>query len=210
MGRLTLSDLDAVTLDAFGTLLELRDPVPELRNALADRGVERSEDEVRAAFDAEVEYYARHKLAARTEDDLARLYDGCERVFLAAAGAETLSGFGYSDFFEFTIIDGVEAAVAQLRGAGLALAIVADWDIGLHSRLRETRLNGRVDTVVTAAEVGAAKPSPAGFRVALDRLGVDASRALHVGDQPRDAEGAAAAGMHFEPTPLREAVERLA
>jgi len=33
-------DVDAVTIDAYGTLVQLRDPVPALRDALAARGVE--------------------------------------------------------------------------------------------------------------------------------------------------------------------------
>jgi FMN hydrolase / 5-amino-6-(5-phospho-D-ribitylamino)uracil phosphatase len=61
---------------------------------------------------------------------------------------------------------------------------------------------------VTSAEVGAAKPSPAPFLTALERLGVEPGRALHIGDHPKDKDGAAAAGMHFAPAPLDEAVQR--
>jgi HAD superfamily hydrolase (TIGR01509 family) len=60
-----------------------------------------------------------------------------------------------------------------------------------------------VDTIVTSAEAGAAKPDPAIFRLALERLRVQPERALHVGDEPLDEEGARAAGMHFAPAPLR-------
>ena len=57
MGRLTAADLDAVTIDAFGTLVTLRDPVDELRQALRKQGVERTHTEVAAAFEAEGRYY---------------------------------------------------------------------------------------------------------------------------------------------------------
>ena len=45
--------LDAVTLDAHGTLLRLRDPVPALLGALAERGVQRSAETVEAGFRVE-------------------------------------------------------------------------------------------------------------------------------------------------------------
>ena len=52
------------------------------------------------------------------------------------------------------------------------------------------------DFVVTAADAGAAKPSPAIFKAALDAAGVRADGVLHVGDDPkRDIAGAVAVGM---------------
>ena len=56
--------------------------------------------------------------------------------------------------------------------------------------------------ILTTAEAGAPKPEPAVFRLALERLGVAPGRALHVGDEPGDEEGARAAGMAFAPAPL--------
>jgi putative hydrolase of the HAD superfamily len=55
-----------------------------------------------------------------------------------------------------------------------------------------------VDAVLFATECGDGhgKPSPSAFRAALDRLNVDASHAVFVGDDPRtDIEGATAVGM---------------
>src|SRR5439155_9582752 len=40
VGRVKAAELDAVTIDAHGTLVTLVDPVPELRAALAAHGVE--------------------------------------------------------------------------------------------------------------------------------------------------------------------------
>ena len=53
-----LAGLDAVTLDAYGTLVTLADPVPKLMDVLAERGVERSEQAVLAGFRTEVAHYA--------------------------------------------------------------------------------------------------------------------------------------------------------
>ena len=65
------------------------------------------------------------------------------------------------------------------------------------------------DAVVTSAEAGVPKPDPAAFLLALERLGVAASRALHIGDEDADERGASAAGMHFAPAPLSTAVAAL-
>jgi len=45
---------------------------------------------------------------------------------------------------------------------------------------------------------------------ALERLDVEPARALHVGDEPIDEQGARAAGMRFLPAPLAEAFAELA
>ena len=52
------------------------------------------------------------------------------------------------------------------------------------------------DTVVTAEAAGAYKPRPEPYRLALDRLGVQPSRALFVAGSPSDITGAAGVGMN--------------
>jgi hypothetical protein len=51
------ADLDAVTVDGYGTLVQLRDPVPLFLEQLDGRGVESTPDTVAAGFAAEVAYY---------------------------------------------------------------------------------------------------------------------------------------------------------
>ena len=110
----------------------------------------------------------------------------------------------------FAELPGARAACLELAAAGLRLAVVSNWDVGLHDQLRALGLDTVVDTVVTSAEAGAPKPAPAVFELALARLGVDdPARAVHVGDAAADAEGAQAAGLHFEPAPLADAVRRI-
>ena len=58
------------------------------------------------------------------------------------------------------------------------------------------RVGVHFDTVVTAEAAGAYKPRPEPYRLALDRLGVEPSRALFVAGSPSDISGASAAGMH--------------
>jgi len=57
------------------------------------------------------------------------------------------------------------------------------------------RVGVHFDTVVTAEAAGAYKPRPEPYRLALDRLGVQPSRALFVAGSPGDITGAGGAGM---------------
>ncbi len=206
------AELDAVTVDAMGTLVELAAPVDRLGEALRSRGVERSSAQVAAAFETEVAYYLAHKLAARDEASLAELRRECARVFLEGAEAE-LDPAAFSPAFVeamvFEPIEGSVAAVECLRSAGLTLACVSDWDVGLEDQLAKAGVGHLFDVVLTSAEAGAPKPDPALFEEALRRLSAPATRALHVGDAEADRTGAAAAGMAFEPVPLATVPDRL-
>jgi putative hydrolase of the HAD superfamily len=204
--------LDAVTVDAMGTLVELDDPAGRLREALAGRGVDRSRDAVRAAFEAEVAYYLPRTLEGRDEATLLDLRRRCTAVFLEHAGADLDPESFAPAFVEaivFRPLPGARQALVRLRNAGLALACVSNWDASLAGHLERAGVAGLFDTVVSSAEAGAPKPDPAVFRLALDRLGTAPERTLHVGDEDADREGAAAAGLLFEPAPLATVPERL-
>jgi putative hydrolase of the HAD superfamily len=205
-------NVEAVTIDAYGTLLTLRDPVPALQAALGRLGVERDETTVRRAFTVEVEHYVARSHEGRDEATLALLRRDCAAVFLEAAGAE-LDADAFAPAFvgalSFREEAGAGAACRALAGAGLKLAVVSNWDVGLHDHLRALGLDALFDVVVTSAEAGAPKPSPRIFERALALLDVAAGDAVHVGDADADAEGALAAGLGFEPAPLADAARRI-
>jgi HAD superfamily hydrolase (TIGR01509 family) len=199
----------AVTVDAYGTLVTLRDPVPALRAALRARGVERTHDEVEAAFRAEVDYYVPRSHEGRDEATLALLRRDSAQVFLDAVGADLdAESFAHDlvDALEFEPIAGAVDALAELRDHDIPVAVVSNWDVGLHEHLRRL---GLALPVFTSADAGAPKPDPAIFRLALAKLGVPANDAVHIGDSESDREGAERAGMQFLPAPVAEAVRRL-
>jgi putative hydrolase of the HAD superfamily len=204
--------LDAVTVDALGTLVELEDPVPNLRASLAERGVERDAAHVRAAFLTEAAYYLQRSHEGRDDDSLRDLRRRCAGVFLAAADAD-LDPREFAPAFMAAIgfhpLDGAVDALDRLRAAGLALACVTNWDAGFRDHLGALGLGDRFGAVVTSAEAGTPKPDRRIFELALARLGVEPGRALHVGDSDVDREGAAAAGLAFEPVPLATVPDRL-
>jgi putative hydrolase of the HAD superfamily len=204
------AELDAVTVDGFGTLVTLVDPVPALDRALRELGIERDTGVVRDAFAAEVAYYRPEALSGRDTESLATLRLECTRVFLESAGAEVEPGSFVSSFMgaiAFEPMPGAVETLAGLRARGLELAVVSNWDVGLTEHLERMGVASFFSAIVTSAEAGAAKPDPAVFRLALERLGVQPGRALHIGDEPEDEEGAQAAGMRFAHAPLATAFE---
>jgi putative hydrolase of the HAD superfamily len=206
------SGFDLVTVDAFGTLVELVDPYDRLAAELVARGIERDRGAVAAAFAAEAAYYIPRSHEGYDAASLAQLRRECVAVFLDELGAELDPGEfapAYVGALEFRPMAGAKAALERLRAAGIALACVGNWDISLREHLAPLGLSSYFGIVVTSAEAGAPKPDPAPFRLALDRIGVKASRALHIGDSQADREGAAAAGLAFEPAPLATLPSRL-
>jgi putative hydrolase of the HAD superfamily len=204
------AELDAVSVDGFGTLVRLIDPVPALDRALRGLGIERDAGVVRDAFAAEVAYYRPEALSGRNAESLAALRLECTRVFLESAGAEVEPGSFVSSFMGAIVFEpmpGAVETVAGLRARGLELAVVSNWDVGLTEHLERIGVASFFSAIVTSAEAGVAKPDPAVFRLALERLGVQPGRALHIGDEPEDEEGARAAGMRFAHAPLATAFE---
>ncbi len=204
--------LDAVTVDAFRTLVELDNPVPRLSEALERHGQPRSADLVQGAFEAEVAYYIPRAHTGHDDDTLLALRTECARVFLEAAEAPIEPAEFVGDFvgsLEFRPLPGGHEALWQLRSAGLALACVANWDVSLTGFLERAGLAHLFDVVVSAAEAGVQKPDPRIFELALERLGVEPGRTLHVGDDDADRAGAQAAGLAFEPVPLATLPARL-
>jgi putative hydrolase of the HAD superfamily len=197
------AELDAVTLDAHGTLVELANPVPELDRCLRERRIERGGQEIALAFAAEVDYYRDHAHEGRDAETLARLRLECTGVFLGALEAE-LTPEEFVDAFvgsiRFEALPGTRRSLRALQRRGLALAVISNWDVDLCAHLDEAGLGGLA--VVTSAEAGAPKPATAVFELAVQRLGVRRDRTLHVGDSEADEVGAAAAGLRFAPAPL--------
>ena len=204
------AELDAVTVDGYGTLVQLVDPVPALGLSLRARGIERDDDSVRRAFAAEVTHYRQHAPSGRDAETLAALRLDCTRVFLETAAADLEPSSFVESFMDAIVMEPIPGAfetVTSLRNRGLELAVVSNWDIGLLERLEQLGAAALFMAIVTTAEAGAGKPDPAVFRLALERLGVEPARALHVGDEPTDEQGAAAAGMRFASAPVATAFE---
>jgi putative hydrolase of the HAD superfamily len=83
----------------------------------------------------------------------------------------------------------------ELRRRGVRSAIVSNCSYEAGAVVRELGIDQVVDTVILSCEVGLAKPEPAIFRLALDRLGAAADQAVLVDDRPENVESAEQLGL---------------
>jgi putative hydrolase of the HAD superfamily len=204
---MVLAEIDAVTVDAYGTLLELRDPAAALSALLP--GHDRAA--VEEAFRGEAAFYVAHSHRGRDAAGLSALYAECAATFNGALGS-SLAPEEYVRALDddYCVLPGAADALELLRALGLELAVVGNWDVRLREHLERLGLDAYFSAIISSAEAGAPKPDPRPFAAALDRLAVEPARTLHVGDSPADEEGAAAAGLRFAPAPLSTLRARLA
>ncbi|KAF8068398.1 kin-1 [Scenedesmus sp. PABB004] len=96
----------------------------------------------------------------------------------------------------WALAPGAVPALERLRGAGVRLACVSNFDTRLRPLLDDLGVAGLFDAIIVSAEVGAEKPNPVIFDAALARLGTRPGDAVHVGDDRRnDVWGARDAGV---------------
>ena len=87
-------------------------------------------------------------------------------------------------------------ALQPRRRAGLKLAIISNWEDWLEALLTHLDVARYFDFAVISATERLEKPDPAIFHAALDRAGVAAADAVHVGDSVHaDVEGALRVGI---------------
>jgi len=115
---------------------------------------------------------------------------------------ETLDRFYEEAFVRHLDAVQVDASASnvlvELKRRGLKLAVVTNSvAVVAHATLKHAGLFSLFDSLATADRVAKSKPSPDLPKLALGELGVDASRALFVGDSRFDREAAAAAGVRF-------------
>ncbi|HWT93686.1 MAG TPA: HAD-IA family hydrolase [Solirubrobacteraceae bacterium] len=190
----------ALLLDALGTLVELPPPAPALREELAAAGVKIRESEAAWAMGAEIAFYRAHLHHAGNAEGLASLRERCTKVLREALPAHAQRVDDLQAILlrslRFRPYPEVPAVLEAWRAQGLRLVVVSNWDVSLHEVLETTGLAPLLDGVVTSAEAQVAKPDARLFALGLERAGVAAGEALHVGDTyDEDVLGARAAGI---------------
>ena len=203
--------LDAVVFDAGGTLVRLdfewmADAVSELGAPLEAAALRRAEIEGRRRYDRSVGSPPRagepHPPLG-TRGDMREYFIG----MLEDAGVPTAAReAAYPRFVARQLkpglwirpMEGARAALDGVGALGLRRAVVSNSDGRAEWHLEHCGMREGLEFVVDSQIEGVEKPDPRIFRIALERLGVPASRALYVGDiRSVDEGGARAAGMQF-------------
>jgi putative hydrolase of the HAD superfamily len=198
--RLSPDEFDAVIFDAGGVLL-----LPDVeagRTAIRTLG-----------YDSRPEDWHRAYYAANLVVDAMDVVDwpSIRRAIAAELGIPAAQLDAAVPLIEELILSTPWVAAPQavdvlwsLSNAGYLLAVVSN---AFGTVAEELQQNGvcsitgetmpRVGIVIDSHIVGLEKPDPRIFNLALDALGVEASRSLYVGDTVKfDVLGAQAAGLH--------------
>jgi len=181
----------ACLIDALGTLVRLPPPWERLDPELV-AGLPPAR--VRSAFEAEMSFYAANADRGRDGESLAALRLRCAELLSTGLG-RTVGVKAMMAAIAFEPYPDAAPALAAMRGHGLRIVCVSNWDYELGAVLERIGLAAALDGVVTSAAIGARKPDPAIFAAALGVAGCTAPEALHVGDSVEDVDGARAAGI---------------
>lgn len=202
--------LRAVLFDATGTLIELAEPVGETyARFAAEHGAAISAWRLGDAFvrvlrsAPPLDYRTAPEPLLASERAWWR--EVVRQVFLAADSAVRVRDFDacfealwrhYGGGAAWRARSGVSRALAELRTAGFATAVVSNFDGRLRGVLADLGLAPLLDAIVLASDARAAKPDAALLRAALTRLCCAPDEAALVGDDPaRDLEPARRLGL---------------
>jgi HAD superfamily hydrolase (TIGR01549 family) len=188
--------VEAVLFDVDDTVCEYHRTIDELLSVAFDRaGIE-------PFFDAD-EYVSRYNDFADESDDVVDLWARCFAAFARERGRTPETGREVArayaaerDYTAVRFLPGAKETLERLHGT-VPLAAVTNGAPEMQSvKLRTLGADDYFETVVHGGYDAPAKPSPEPFQVALDTLGVDPGRAIHVGNSlSSDVAGAKAAGV---------------
>ena len=189
-------DVDAVLFDLDDTLCEYRRSATDLlADAFEAVGVE--------PFFAARDYYGRFGEFAEDGDDIRDVRRRAFETLAAEAGHDRALGERLAAVFtaerDQTNVRFLPGAERALESAleNYCVGIVTNGDPWMQSqKLAGLGIDGRVETVVHGGHDAPYKPDPTPFYTALDTLGTEPERAVHVGNSlESDVAGAHNAGL---------------
>ncbi len=136
-----------------------------------------------------------------SSDDSVRFWSHLYRRLLAELGHEdeALVGRLYATFSSsasYRLFDDALPTLKALADRGYRLGLISNFEQWLEEMLVELEVGHLFDTAVISGLEGVEKPDPGIYRLALERAGVRASAAVHVGDSPAmDVTPASSTGM---------------
>lgn len=199
---MTHRDLKAIFFDAGGTLIHL-DSTYVCRFIKKELNIELSADRFRRA-----QFLAMSRVAelvaagAGSTEKLKRdFYStflpevGVEGADLSAA-VECVLKLAEGEMLWRATDEALAATLAALKARGLLLGVISNSDGRIESTFEQAGLASYFDFFIDSFHVGAEKPDPRIFHLAIERAGVTPDQAAHVGDLYWvDVVGARSAGL---------------
>lgn len=197
-----------IFFDAADTLFHVKGSVGEVYLSLARKyGVTADRDTITQAFAKAFDAAPPPVFAVQDPQEIKsceRLwwFDVVHHVFYRAGLFE-----GFDEYFEevfayfsrpdaWELYEDTVSTLSELEALEIELGIVSNFDSRLYEILIGLGIDRFFESVTISSFAGAAKPSPAIFQRALQKHGVTAHEALHIGNSLRDdARAAATAGL---------------
>lgn len=193
----------------YGTLAGFKPSRFQVQSqACADFGIQVTPEGIVKGYAAADAYMndqnARSPVRLRDGSGKDEFFGEYERLVLAGSGVSVSRAQALEVFrgvrripYDLAPFDDVAPTLRRLRARGLSLGMITNIDRDPGELAGNLGLTDHLDLTVTSAEVNAEKPHPAIFRAALEKAGVEAHQAVHVGDQPSsDVEGAMGVGIN--------------
>jgi putative hydrolase of the HAD superfamily len=201
--------IKAVFFDFYNTLISFDPPREELQaTACREFGIEIDRKAIPRGYwfadDFMSRENARSPIHKRSQADEQAFWSDYEALILRKAGADVTKDLALRIFTRarqldrrLVLFDDALPIIRTLRSRGIVLGLVSNLSRALDGHVKELGLTPYIDFALTSWEIGAEKPHPPIFLAALERAGVAASEAIHVGDQYHsDVVGAKGVGIN--------------
>lgn len=212
----------AVLFDMFDTLVLInRDyefynhAVTRMHKYLAGQGVTVELEPFREAY-----VRARDELYAKAEDTLeephfnVRIQNTLEALGHSYDASSTIvTGATWEFCQEFLnnvrIDDNTKTVLQTLHDNNYKLGVVSNFAIpeGVHHLLQTNQITNLFETVIVSGEVNRRKPHPDIFKIALEKIGLNSSQTVFVGDTA-DADVGGARGVGMKAVYIKRRVEQ--
>lgn len=199
--------IKAVFFDLYYTLIRFEMPWPVLQAQIArDSGVVVAPEAIQLAM-AQADSFWREQIAGAegklSPEEKRGLYAQYQQLILHKAGIEVSLDVALKIFEKLrqydrkvVLYDDAIPTLTRLKGRGIILGLISNYDGDMNALVHELGIASYLDFCVNSRAVGADKPDPVIFRAALERAGVKANEAIHVGDQySSDVVGAQGVGI---------------
>ena len=203
--------IKAIFLDWFNTLARYEPPHYEIHGRACQHfGIEVSPEEImKGVLLADRYFFEENTLSPvekRSPEEKAEVYIRYQDIALTEAGVKVSKELALKIMkkvtqlfagMTFVLFDDVLPTLKTLKERNFILGMITNLSREMNPICRELGMEPYLDFVVTSGAVGADKPEPAIFLAALERAGVNASQAIHVGDQYKlDVVGARGVGIN--------------
>ncbi|MFY7805065.1 MAG: HAD-IA family hydrolase [Limnoraphis robusta] len=200
-----------IFLDAVGTLFGVKDSVGEVYAKVAEQfGVKAEPNAVNQAFFKQFVASPAMAFPGKSLEEIPQL----EFEWWEVIASNTFKQVGlfeefndFSDFFNalysyfktdqpWFVYPDVQPTLKKWQNQGILLGVLSNFDSRLYPVLEALNLSEYFTSVTISTEVGAAKPDPKIFEVALQKYNCSSEVVVHIGDSLKaDYQGAKSAGI---------------